>query len=511
MTTQQKIQQRLKRGWRLILLFLVGGVGYLVGIQPFSVASPHRHLDSTVVLTRSLEENPAVGAKDRAMAAELSSSFEAAAGAVSPSVVPIYSEQVVQNRTLFGQQNGIPWGDEFFKKFFGNLEPQNQTVRGIGSGVIVSSDGYILTNNHVVDGAQKLWIVLNGSKKIPAEVIGRDPQTDVAVIKVDEKNLPVAILGNSDNVRVGEWVIAIGNPFRLIHSVTAGIISAKGRSHMGLADYEDFIQTDAAINPGNSGGALADLNGNVIGINTAINSPSGGNVGIGFAIPINMAKSVMEQLISKGTVSRGFLALIPQDIDDGLAKALHLSSTKGALVGDVTADGPADKGGIRRGDVIVSFNGKQVENATELRQIVAEAKPGSTATVGIMRDGKQMDEKVVLGERPKGRGATGEELNSSGESSKSQLGLSVEALTPQLASQLGFENEQGVVVDQVNSGSPAEEAGIVRGDLIKEIDREPVKSISDFRSAISNLHSGDVAAFLVRRGDATIFVGVEIP
>ena len=269
--------------------------------------------------------------------------------------------------------------------------------------MIVSKDGYILTNNHVVDGADKLTVILQDKQKYTAKVVGRDPQTDVAVIKIDAKDLPVAELGNSDQARVGQWVIAVGNPFQLMHTVTAGIISAKGRSSVNLADYEDFIQTDASINPGNSGGALADLDGNVIGINTAIFSPSGagGNVGIGFAIPINMAKSVMHQLVTKGKVTRGFLGLLPQDIDEGLARAMNLKDTKGCLVGDVNSGGPADKAGIKHGDVITTFNGVPVENAVQLRNLVAEAEPGSKASVSVLRDGSGKEFTVELGERPK--------------------------------------------------------------------------------------------------------------
>jgi serine protease Do len=332
----------------------------------------------------------------------------------------------------------------------------------------------------------------------------------VAVIKIKGKELPVASLGNSDNVKIGQWVIAVGNPFQLMHTVTAGIISAKGRSSVGLAEYEDFIQTDASINPGNSGGALADLEGNVIGINTAITSPSGGNIGIGFAIPINMAKQVMSALMSEGKISRGYLAIYPQDIDEDLAKALNLKNTEGSLVADVTPDGPADKAGIKRGDVIVEFNGKKVENSVELRNMVAQVSPGTKVEVVLNRDGKEMQLTVRLGERP---GATEGQSSSEKqpeEQMSRKLGLSIQTLTPDLADQLGYKNAKGVVVTDVVAGSSADEAGLQRGDLIVEVNRKRVQSAQDFENETRSLKSGDVVALLVRRGANTFFVAVNV-
>jgi serine protease Do len=385
-------------------------------------------------------------------------------------------------------------------------------VRGVGSGVVVSKDGYILTNNHVVAEADKVTVMVGENKKYTAKVIGTDPLTDLAVVKINTGDLPVAKLGNSDDVRIGQWVIAVGNPFQLLHTVTAGIISAKGRS-AGITTYDDFIQTDASINPGNSGGALADLEGNVIGINTAISTPSGGNVGIGFAIPINMAKQVMEELVKKGKVTRGYLALVPQDIDEDMAKALDLKSTEGALVGDVTAGGPADKAGIKRGDVIISFNGKKVTGSNQLRQLVAQADPGSAAKLVLLRDGRELPVSVVLGERPKEFSDRGEpeEEQSPEEGTGEKLGISVQTLTPDIAQQLGYRNEQGVVVSGVVSASAAEDADLRRGDLIKEVNRAEVRNVQDFGRAISRLKSGDNAALLLRRGQNTFYAAVRIP
>ncbi|MDZ7290182.1 MAG: DegQ family serine endoprotease [candidate division KSB1 bacterium] len=452
----------------------------------------------------------------RALLQQFSAAFEEAAAKVNPSVVPIFSEQVLEEQSPFSMRDD-PFrqffGDDFFRRFFGTPPGggERQRVRNLGSGVIVSNDGYILTNNHVVQNADRVTVMLSNQKKYTAKVIGTDPQTDVAVIKIEARNLPVATLGNSDDVRVGQWVIAVGNPFQLLHTVTAGIISAKGRSSVGLAQYEDFIQTDASINPGNSGGALADLDGNVIGINTAISSPSGGNVGIGFAIPINMAKKVMEELTSKGKVTRGYLALVPQDLDENMAKALKLKSTDGALVGDVTPDGPADKAGIKRGDIITSFNGKKVANSTQLRNMVAEAEPGSSAKVGVLRDGRDMEITVVLGERPDDGGRRRTRGEQPDEQTSKKLGLSVQTLTPELAQQFGYRNERGVIVANVESGSPADDAGLRRGDLIKEANRVEVRNVREFNQVIQDLGSGDTVAVLVRRGQNTFYAAIQIP
>jgi len=447
---------------------------------------------------------------------QFSAAFEAAAAKVNPSVVPIFSEQVSTMADPFAGGNDQLrefFGEGFFRRFFGNQNPgeQKQTVRSLGSGVIVSEDGYILTNNHVVDGAEKLTVVLNDKKKYAAKVVGRDPQTDVAVIKIDAQKLPAATLGNSDQAKIGQWVIAVGNPFQLLHTVTAGIISAKGRSSMNLADYEDFIQTDASINPGNSGGALADLDGNVIGINTAILNPSGGggNVGIGFAIPVNMAKSVMHQLVANGKVTRGYLGLLPQDIDDALAGALKLSGMKGSLVGDVTAGGPAEKAGIKRGDVITAFNGSDVEGSAQLRNMVAEAEPGKKATVRLLREGKTVDIEIVLGERPKDIANRESEGASPEQSSMKKFGLSVQDLKPEIARALGYTKESGVIVTVVAPGSVAEEAGLKKNDLIKEVNRQPVQSLKGFRNAIDGAGKDESVALLVRRGENTFYVALQ--
>jgi serine protease Do len=459
----------------------------------------------------------AATSEGRTLAKQLSAVFESAASKVGPSVIPIYAEQVVEVASPFGSPES-PFrqffGDDFFRRFFGAAPQQDQkeTVHSLGSGVIVSHDGYILTNNHVVHGADKLTVLLTKDEKYSAKIIGTDPQTDLAVIKIEGDGLPVATLGDSDNLKVGEWVIAVGNPFQLLHTVTAGIISAEGRSSVGLADYEDFIQTDASINPGNSGGALADLDGNVIGINTAISTPSGGNVGIGFAIPINMAKSVMEDLIAHGKVTRGYLGLVPQDISESLAKALNLKTTSGTLVGDVVADGPAGKAGVERGDVITELNGKEIKDSTQLREMVAAMQPGSTAKLTVLRHGKELTIDVKLGERPENAKA-GQQPSQREQQpqTREKLGLTIQSLTPALAQQLGYEHQPGVLVADVAAGSAAEDAGLQRGDLIQEVGRTEITSVAEFDKVVAELKSGESAALLVRRGQVTFFTAIQVP
>jgi serine protease Do len=501
---------------RLIWIYL--GLAFVIGLAGGAWLAPGSVLSKAAADVPQETQNPAEqqkAAPTQQTMDNISRLFEQAALKAGPSVVPITAEQVVAAQSNFGSPDESLrdfFGEDFFKRFFGQPpQEQKRTVRSLGSGVIVSSDGYILTNNHVVANADKLFVVIGDKKTYPARVVGTDPQTDVAVVRIEAKDLPAATLGNSDAVSVGQWVIAIGNPFQLMHTITAGIISAKGRSSVGLADYEDFFQTDASINPGNSGGALADLNGNVIGINTAIATPSGGSIGIGFAIPINMARQVMDSLISKGRVVRGYLGLLPQDIDENLAKALGLKTTEGVLIGDVTPNGPADQAGIKRGDVILSFDGKKVEDATQLRLMIADMAPKTKAKVSLLRQGKTLDVSVVLAERPKTPQEKAPEQEQPEGQTGEKLGLSLQDLTPDIMAQLGYEKEKGALVADVASGSPAEDAGLGRGDLIKEVNRVPISSVREFEKAIKGFKAGDVIALLVRRGPTTLFVGIKIP
>ena len=452
---------------------------------------------------------PAPAREARQFADQLSRLFEYASDKVGPSVVPIYAEQTADVGGMDQMQQYF--GDEFFHRFFNmpdGSEPDqgwHQKVKSVGSGVIVSEDGYILTNNHVVSNAEKLTVVLDDGKRLDAKIVGTDPQTDVAVIKVDARGLPAATLADNDDTHVGQWVIAVGNPFQLLHSVTAGIISAKGRSAVGLAPYEDFIQTDASINPGNSGGALADLDGNVIGINTAISSPSGASAGIGFAIPVGMAKKVMDALIAEGKVSRGYLALVPQDLDENLAKAMGTGTQGGALVGDVVDDGPAAKAGIQRGDIITQFNGRKVKDSTDLRRQVAETAPRSKVQVAVLRDGHHETVDVTLAERPADSDAQGRTSPPQKDDVEKGFGLGLRELTPDVAHQLGYETQKGALVASVAPGSPAEEAGLRRGDLIQEVDHHRVDDVAASVRELKKADKEDSVLLLVRRGQVTFF------
>lgn len=436
--------------------------------------------------------------------------FESAAAKVNPSVVPIFSEATVTQRSEGGVEP-----DPFERLLQGGPERGSRaprTVQALGSGVITSSDGYILTNDHVVKDAEKVTVVLPDGDRTPARVVGTDPQTDLALVKVDAGKLPAATLGDSDDVKIGEWVIAVGNPFELLHTTTAGIVSATGRSSVGISDYEDFIQTDAAVNPGNSGGALADLDGHVIGINAAISSPTGGSVGVGFAIPINMAKGVMKQLREHGKVTRGYLGVVLQPLTQELAKALDSDETvQGALIGDVERGSPAAAAGIRRGDVVTRFDGRPTADAGALQNLIGGSRPGARVRLGVLRDGATVTLPVTLGEQPQPTETGRRPRTQAVKPDPQRLGLVVRSLTPELAQELGYEAEHGVLVAGVQPGSAAENAGLSRGDLIEEVGRRAVTTPDELAAALHGLASGASAAMLVRREDRTFYVAVEVP
>lgn len=401
--------------------------------------------------------------------------------------------------------------DDFFRQF---QQPNPGPERGVGSGVIVSADGTILTNAHVVDGAETITVLTIDNKSFDGKVVGIDKMSDLAVLKIEAQNLPFLSLGNSDNVRVGDIVLAIGNPLGIGQSVTSGIISAKGR-RTGLSDgsYEDFLQTDAAINRGNSGGALVNLNGELIGINSQILSTSGGNIGIGFSIPSNMAKSVMEQLLKDGQVHRGMLGINIQNLTDDMSKALGISTTEGVLISGVQSGSAAEKAGLKRGDVITAINGEKVEDRNVLRNKVAGTQPGVEIKLTILRDGKEQEIAATLDEVKSANtaGPQGDEPGKpAGNAENGKLGITLTPVTPQLAKQFNLPSDsQGMVVSGVDPNGIAASAGIARGDVLLEINRQPVNSAEAVQSALDKAGTGPVALLISRQG-ATIFVTVRL-
>jgi serine protease Do len=403
---------------------------------------------------------------------------------VAPAIVEIQTTSSIQNTS---SEEGPGFQDPFWRHFFGdqfgNRFPQNPSHQfrehGLGSGVIVTKDGYILTNNHVVDHADQVKVSLQDGREFTAKVVGRDPKSDIAVVKIDASDLPVVPIADSSKVQVGDIVLAIGNPFGVGQTVTEGIVSAKDRGNMGIEDYEDFIQTDAAINPGNSGGALVDVEGRLIGINTAILSRSGGNQGIGFAIPSDLARNVMVSLVKYGHVTRGYLGLMIQDLNPALAKEFDVKTHEGALVGEVVPDGPAAKAGLKDGDVIVAFNGKQVSDSRQLRLEASETAPGTRVPVKILRNGEQKTLDVTLKQLP-GQEQVAANNSSGNEDNGTLNGVTVEDLTPQLRQQFDIpENVKGAVVDDVKQDCAAAEAGLKPGDVIEEINRHTVKNAAE--------------------------------
>ncbi len=423
---------------------------------------------------------------------EMSRGFTAAANKAIPAVVFVNVEKTIEIGSPYGQRSPFGFDDsrgffdfdeELLERFFGYRRPRQRgprkyQERGQGSGFIISEDGYILTNNHVVGEADKITVKLHDGRKLDAEVVGTDPKSDVAVIKVGAKNLPVIELGDSDELEIGEWVIAVGNPFGLEATVTVGVVSAKGRGGVGIADYEDFIQTDAAINPGNSGGPLLNLEGKAVGLNTAIFSQSGGYMGIGFAIPINMAKAIKNQLVESGKVTRGYLGIRMEDVKPELAEYFELKPNQGVSVLQVFSDSPADEAGLKAGDMILEMDEKKIEGSQQFKNAVAMIEPGTKVTLLIFRDGKELKKKVKVGSLSDSAFAT--DVSEIGR----QLGLGVQELTKDLARQFGYEPGEGVIVSQVTDGGIAARAGIRSGMLIVNVNRRNVNTVAEFNEAL---------------------------
>ena len=433
---------------------------------------------------------------------------------VKPAVVSVFSERAI---TVQSNQFPSPFGaDPFFRQFFGNQMPQQmapyqprqykQEERGMGSGMIIDEDGHILTNYHVVKGEDHLQVQLADKRQYDAEVVSTDPKTDVAVIQLKgdyPKDLPTVQLGDSDTLRPGSLVMAIGAPFGFQQTVTEGIISATGRSNVGIEAFEDFLQTDCPINPGNSGGPLVDMNGEVIGMNTAIATSVGQFAGVGFSIPINLIKTMLPTLVKGGTITRGMLGVEIQDVTKDLADQFGMSNTNGALVSQVEPNSAAEKAGIKPGDVIVDFAGKTVTDTTQLRNLVAATAPNTKTTLKVFRDGKTLTLNVDIGTLPNTT-ATASAAAPSSANDLAKLGLTIQELTPDLANQLGVQGQKGVVITNVDEGSPAALAGLQPGDIIAQVNREPVTTVDEVQSALAKNKKN--ALFLINRKGQSLFV-----
>jgi serine protease Do len=484
----------ISRDWRapatLAGLVVVLVAVLLVGLGPrlgFTAGAPHLWTERPPAISQTVTPAPA---------------WVEIAKVLKPAVVNISTQrprEAAESPTMPDADNPF---EDFFRQFRGRPAPG--VVHGLGSGFIISPDGDIVTNNHVVDGATEIKITMSDGREFTAKILGRDPKTDVALLKIEARNLPLIPLGDTSEIQVGEPVMAIGNPFGLEQTVTTGIVSATGRV-IGEGPYDDFIQTDAAINPGNSGGPLINARGQAIGINTAIVSRSGGSVGVGFAIPVNLAKTVITQLASTGHVERGWLGVTIQRVTPALAKSFHVAEPQGALVTDVQRDSPAAAAGLRPGDVIVAYNGRKVVRSEDLPRAVAETPVGPPVAIGVLRDGQPvtLQARVArLQEKPSGQSPVARDEN------KGALGLSVQTVTPDVARQLGLDQARGVVVRAVRDSSPAARAGLQPGDVIVAVDRQPVTTAEEMRSVIEKHPIGTPTLFLLHRESGNLYVAV---
>jgi serine protease Do len=451
--------------------------------------------------------------EDLALLDRSAKAFSSVVKKAGPAVVHVAVEKQTSGNNM-GQFPSDLFSDPFFERFFGPQFRHPRTPnqkrsfkqQAAGSGFIIASDGYILTNNHVVDGADKITVRLSDKREFPAKVIGTDPQSDVAIIKIDGKNLPVLPLGNSDALEVGEWVIAIGSPFELNQTVTVGVVSAKGRNRMGISDYENFIQTDAAINPGNSGGPLLNIHGEAVGMNTAIFSRSGGYMGIGFAIPINMAKSIEQQLRKTGKVTRGWLGVLIQDVDENLAKSFGGKTSGGALISEVTDNSPAKKSGLLQGDIITEIDGNAVTDVADLRNKIAMVPPNSSITLNILRDGKEKELTVTIGEQPEDMASIAKKITST---TLGEMGLTLQDLTNEVAEQFGYRKDQGVLIADVDPDSPAAQVGLQAGQLVEEVNRVRVHNLRELQEAVKKARNPKQVLLRVRSGESSQYVVLQ--
>ena len=498
---------RVRRSVALVALAAALLIG---GTLTWAIATNHTVLGASPTVTLRL------AGSSPAQTVALQDGFANVVAPLLPAVVNISSSKMVK-----AEHNFSPFQDDpLFRQFFGNPnggnggngngdedQPREEREKSLGSGVVVSPDGYILTNNHVIDGASDIEVTLSDKRELKAKLVGADPRTDIAVLKIQANSLATVTIGQSAKARIGDLVLAIGDPFGIGETVTMGIVSATGRRGLdieGNGGYEDFIQTDASINPGNSGGALVNTRGELIGINTAIiSNGGGGNQGIGFAVPIDMARKVMEQLISTGKVTRGYLGVMIQEVTPALAKAFQLNSVGGALVGDVTPDSPGAKAGLQKGDVITSINGTDVTDFQELRLRISQSAPGDTVKLGVMRNGKKMEVTAKLIDLPEKAEASA----APAQSENSMEGVKVDELTPQIAQQLGLSaGTRGVVVTSVDPNSSAAEGGIQRGDVIQEINHMPVTNTEQFRTAVKAAGDQPMLLLVNRKGSTAYAV-----
>lgn len=475
-------------------------------------------VSSRLELTTPLAAKNQVSARSVDTLTQLSDALSEVAAVATPSVVNISTTRVIKAR----EESPFDFFDDpFFRRFFGDQVPHPNVPRerkeqSLGSGVIVSDDGYIVTNNHVIEKAQEIKVLLSNRRDYTAKLIGADPKTDIAVIKIEAKGLMALSWGDSNKLKVGELVFAIGNPFGLNQTVTMGVISAVGRANVGIADYEDFIQTDAAINPGNSGGALLNTRGELVGINTAIVSRTGGYQGIGFAVPSGMAKQVMESLIKFKKVVRGWLGVSIQEVTSDLAEEFGVKELKGALVSGVMKKSPAEKAGIRQGDVILKYNGKDVDDTGHLRNMVSQTPVGTKVRIKLLRQKNEFEVEAEIAELPKklAERSTGEEQGDEqedgGDGGGALSGLTARELTPELAARFGLgEKEAGVVVVRIDRGSRAYEAGIRQGDIILQVNQRDVTTLEEYKKAAAKVKANDRALMLIRRKGEDLFVTIK--